>query len=157
MADAKKEKGDEAEALKSAVSLHKASRIGFALFALYALTRLSCDAVDYGKYVASLAENGQQQGMAEQTLRGQSQLEEQLRRSGPVELDSNDTIADFLREGQTPDDLGDYMDFKQKNPRSGRKPQELDAEALLLAAKELRFEVDPQKSDPGAEASKKEI
>ncbi len=125
------------------------SQLVFAGTLLYNLSRLGCSAGDHIRYISSLKGNGQQQEMVERGLADRSELEKQLEQQGKPELDSSKSIADFLKEGQSPSDLGNYMDHLKRDHDSGRTPEKMDATSLLLTAKEFRFRIDPPKQDPG--------
>ncbi len=116
----------------------------FYLSLLYTLGRVSCNAKDHADYVSSLSNQGQQQEMMEKSVEGQSLLEEKLRAPGEVELDSSQSLADFLKEGATAQDLGHFQ-----GGESRLRPQEMDATGLMLTAKEFRFKLDQPKADPG--------
>ncbi len=116
----------------------------FYLSLIYTLGRLTCSGKEHADYVSSLSNQGQQQEMMEKSLEGQSALEEKLRAPGEVELDSSQSLADFLKEGAKAEDLGHF-----RGGESGRTPQEMDATALMLTAKEFRFKLDQPKADPG--------
>src|SRR3989344_1057320 len=130
---------------------NRAAKGIFLLSLLYTVSRMGCNAKQQADYLASLGANGQQQQMLERGLADNSLLEQQLLQQGkdPLNLDNGSTLADFLQQGETPDDMKYYPDRNRVNPRSGKTPREMDAQSLLLAAKEWKFNMDPQKQDPG--------
>ena len=111
---------------------------------LASVVRTGCSAKHYLDYISSLGAQGVQQKLVERSFEDESLLEKQLKMPDKIEQDTAHSLADFLKEGESAQDFKNYVPQK-----SNERPQQADAQGLLLSAKEFRFKIDPPKQDPG--------